>query len=208
MTAVQVMQQRGGWPLNVIALPDGRPIWGGTYFQKADWMKSIQAVADFYRQNVDNAKEYAERFQNGINQASLTADIKNAVPANAKLLKHGVDGWKNRFDMKDGGSAGAPKFPMPVNLNFLLYYGFMKNDEKLLEFVETTLKKMARGGIYDQVGGSFARYSVDGKWKVPHFEKMLYDNGQLLSIYSKGFQQFKNEEFKTVVYETVDFLKR
>lgn len=208
MTAVQVMQQRGGWPLNVIALPDGRPIWGGTYFPKADWIKNILAVADFYQQNVEKAEEYAERLQNGIHQVSLTADIENVVPANAKLLKHGVDGWKSRFDMKNGGRTGAPKFPMPVTLDFLLYYGFMKNDEKSLEFVETTLKKMARGGIYDQLGGGFARYSVDGKWKVPHFEKMLYDNGQLLSIYSKGFQQSKNEEFKSVVYETVDFLKR
>ncbi|MCF6358660.1 MAG: glycoside hydrolase family 127 protein, partial [Draconibacterium sp.] len=130
------------------------------------------------------------------------------VPANSKLLEQGVERWKGRFDMKEGGNTGAPKFPMPVNLEFLLYYGFMKKDNISLEYVKTTLEKMARGGIYDQIGGGFARYSVDGKWKVPHFEKMLYDNGQLLSIYSKGFQQYKNEEFKTVIYETVDFIER
>ncbi len=208
MTAVQIMQQRGGWPLNVIALPDGRPIWGGTYFPKENWMKNILTVAEFYRKNADKTDEYAESLQEGIHRASLTADIENIIPANAKLLERGVDGWKSRFDMKEGGNSGAPKFPMPVNLDFLLYYGFIKSDEKSLEFVETTLEKMARGGIYDQIGGGFARYSVDGKWKVPHFEKMLYDNGQLLSIYSKGFQQFNNEEFKTVVYETVDFIER
>jgi hypothetical protein len=110
--------------------------------------------------------------------------------------------------MENGGRIGAPKFPMPINLEFLLYYGFMKNDKTALDFVEKSLKKMARGGIYDQVGGGFARYSVDDKWKVPHFEKMLYDNGQMLSIYSKGYQQFKTGEFKTVVYETTNFLER
>jgi len=208
MTAVQLMQQRGGWPLNVIALPDGRPIWGGTYFPKENWMKSILTVADYYKQNQKQTEEYAGNLQEGIQQTSLTVEIENNIPASAELLKNGVNNWKSRFDMKEGGSAGAPKFPMPVNLEFLLYYGFMKNDAKSLEFVETTLEKMAHGGIYDQIGGGFSRYSVDEKWKVPHFEKMLYDNGQLLSIYSKGFQQFKNEEFKTVVYETVDFLER
>ena len=208
MSAVQLMQQRGGWPLNVITLPDGRPVWGGTYFPKEGWMKNILSVAKFYKQNRKQAEEYAANLQKGILQISLTAEIDEVIPANAKLLEQGVNRWKSRFDMKDGGSTGSPKFPMPVNLEFLLYWGFMESDEKSLAFVNTTLEKMARGGIYDQIGGGFARYSVDGEWKVPHFEKMLYDNGQLLSMYSKGFQQFKNEEFKTVVYETVDFIER
>jgi len=208
MTAVQLMQQRGGWPLNVIALPDGRPIWGGTYFQKENWKKNILAVSNYYRQNKSKTEEYAESLQSGIHQASLIVEIEDAVSVDAKLLERGVNNWKGRFDMKEGGNSGSPKFPMPVNLDFLLYYGFMNNDEKSLEFVETTLNKMARGGIYDQIGGGFSRYSVDDKWKIPHFEKMLYDNGQLLSVYSNAYTQFKNEEFKSVVYETVDFLKR
>lgn len=208
MTAVQLMQQQGGWPLNVIALPNGSPIWGGTYFPKDMWVKNILAVADFNRKNPDKTKEYAENLQTGIQQMSLTAEVKNVVPANAKLLERGVMGWKTRFDMKNGGRIGNPKFPMPVTLEFLLYYGFIKNDSKTLDYVELTLEAIARGGIYDQLGGGFARYSVDDKWKVPHFEKMLYDNGQMLSIYSKGFQQYKNNEFKIVVDETVDFIER
>lgn len=208
MTAVQLMQQQGGWPLNVVALPDGRPIWGGTYFSKEIWIKNLLAISDFYQNNKDKTEEYASSLQSGIEQASLTAAVEDIVPANSKLLENGVNGWKQRFDMENGGRTGAPKFPMPVNLEFLLYYGFMKNDKTALGFVEITLEKMARGGIYDQVGGGFARYSVDDKWKVPHFEKMLFDNGQLLSIYSKGFQQFKKEEFKNVVYETINFLER
>jgi hypothetical protein len=208
MTAVQLMQQQGGWPLNVIAMPDGRPIWGGTYFTKDIWIKNLLAISDYYQKNIAKTEEYAASLQNGIEQASLTATLENVEPADAKLLEKGVNGWKQRFDMENGGRNGAPKFPMPVNLEFLLYYGFIKNDKTTLDFVETTLEKMARGGIYDQIGGGFARYSVDDKWKVPHFEKMLYDNGQLLSIYSKGYQQYKNEEFKTVVYETTDFIER
>ncbi len=208
MTAVQLMQQQGGWPLNVITMPDGRPIWGGTYFSKDIWIKNLLTISDFYQKNAGKTEEYAESLQNGIEQASLTPAIESEVAINSKLLENGVNGWKQRFDMKNGGRIGAPKFPMPVNLDFLLYYGFMKKDKTVLDFVNITLEEMARGGIYDQVGGGFARYSIDDKWKVPHFEKMLYDNGQLLSIYSKGFQQFKTQEFKTVVYETTDFLER
>ena len=208
MTAVQLMQQQGGWPLNVIALPDGRPIWGGTYFQREIWIKNLLAVSDFYKNNKNKTEEYAESLQGGIEQSSLTPAADVQTPVNSKLLESGVEGWKQKFDMENGGRIGSPKFPMPVNMDFLLFYGFMKNDKVTLDFVEITLRKMARGGIYDQVGGGFARYSVDSQWKVPHFEKMLYDNGQLLSIYSKAFQKFGNAEFKSVVYETVDFVER
>ncbi|WP_203532494.1 thioredoxin domain-containing protein [Draconibacterium halophilum] len=208
MSAVQLMGQQGGWPLNVIALPDGRPIWGGTYFPKETWVENLKTVAAFCKGKRSQAEEYAVRLQEGIQQVSLMPEVETEVSLSNELLQHGVDGWKKYFDYEEGGRAGAPKFPMPVNLDFLLYYGFMNSDESVLSFVETTLLKMARGGIYDQVGGGFARYSVDEKWKVPHFEKMLYDNGQLISLYSKAYQHFKQEEFKTVVYETIAFVER
>ena len=208
MSAVQLMGQQGGWPLNVIALPDGRPIWGGTYFPKETWVENLKTIAAFYKGKQDKAEEFASRLQQGIHQVSLMPEVETEVVYSKELLQHGVDGWKKHFDYKEGGRAGAPKFPMPVNLDFLLYYGFMNSDKAVLDFIETTLLKMARGGIYDQVGGGFARYSVDEKWKVPHFEKMLYDNGQLISVYSKAYQYFKNEEFKTVVFETIAFVER
>jgi uncharacterized protein len=208
MAAVHLMGQQGGWPLNVIALPDGRPVWGGTYFPKENWMKNISAVAHFWRENKTKTTEYAESLQQGIHQASLTAKVDNVYSVSAPLIDRAVDGWKNHFDTENGGRNGYPKFPMPVNLDFLMYYGFVKNDRQVLAFVKLTLEKMARGGIYDQVGGGFARYSVDEKWKVPHFEKMLYDNGQLLSLFSKGYQLFKSNELKTVVYETAEFILR
>jgi len=202
------MQQQGGWPLNIIAMPDGSPIWGGTYFPKASWMKNLVAIADFYKNNKVQTAEYAASLQSGIEQASLIVQSKNELEIDFSLIENGVTRWKQTFDMENGGRKGAPKFPMPVNLDFLLYYGFIQSDKTVLQFVETTLLKMARGGIYDQIGGGFARYSVDDVWKVPHFEKMLYDNGQLLSLYSRGFQQFGNHEFKSVVYETADFIER
>ena len=208
MSAVQLMQQQGGWPLNVVALPDGRPIWGGTYFPKETWMKNLVAIADFYKKNKSKTEEYAAQLQNGIEQVSLMPKVENVIPVNSKILERGVEEWKNYFDMEEGGRTGAPKFPMPVNLDFLLYYAWQKQDDATLNYVCVTLEKMARGGIYDQVGGGFARYSVDDKWKVPHFEKMLYDNGQLLSIYSKAWQHFGNHEFQTVVYETTAFIER
>lgn len=208
MSAVQLMGQQGGWPLNVIALPDGRPIWGGTYFPKETWVENIKTVAEFCKHKPKESEEYAARLQQGIQQLSLMPEEEREVLVSSELLQRSVEGWKKYFDYEEGGRAGAPKFPMPVNLDFLLYYGFMNSDEDVLSFVETTLLKMARGGIYDQVGGGFARYSVDEKWKVPHFEKMLYDNAQLIGLYSKAYQYFKHEEFKMVVSDTIAFIKR
>ena len=208
MSAVQLMSQQGGWPLNVIALPDGRPIWGGTYFPKERWIDSLLAVNNYFKSNPEKTKEYADRLQEGIGNISLDVRVADKIPVSQTLLKEAVNKWKSSFDMVEGGRLGTPKFPMPVNLEFLLYYGVVKKDRTALDFVKLTLEKMARGGIYDQVGGGFARYSVDDIWKVPHFEKMLYDNAQLLSVYSKGYRRFDNEEFKCVAYEIVDFIER
>ncbi len=208
MTAVHLMGLQGGWPLNVIALPDGRPVWGGTYFPKETWVKTISSVASFWNENSEKTIEYAENLQRGINRASLPVEAENVIPATRQIIARGVESWKENFDNENGGRQGYPKFPMPVNHNFLFFFGKMQKDNQVLDFVKLTLEKMARGGIYDQAGGGFARYSVDEKWKVPHFEKMLYDNGQLISIYSKAYQHFKSDEFKSVVYETVEFLER
>jgi len=208
MTAVHLMRLQGGWPLNVITLPDGRPVWGGTYFPKESWIKTISSVARFWEENPDKTKEYAESLQQGIIRASLPAETEHVIPATRQMIARGVENWKAHFDFENGGRLGYPKFPMPVNLDFLFNFGIIHQDEQALGFVQLTLEKMVRGGIYDQVGGGFARYSVDEKWKVPHFEKMLYDNGQLISICSKAFQHFKSDELKAVVYETVRFIER
>lgn len=208
MTALHLMGLQGGWPLNIIALPNGKPVWGGTYFPKKTWMNNIFAVAQFWKENNEKTAEYAQNLYEGVEQTLLSVNKSHSSPVHSQMIEQSLNDWKKRFDFENGGRTGYPKFPMPVNLDFLLYYGTMKNDSQILDFVLLTLQKMAFGGIYDQVGGGFARYATDEKWKVPHFEKMLYDNGQLIGIYSKGYQQYKHEEFKKVVYETAGFIER
>ncbi|WP_159518164.1 thioredoxin domain-containing protein [Sunxiuqinia indica] len=208
MTAVQLMTQRGGWPLNVIALPDGRPFWGGTYFMKDVWMNTLLQVHNFHQENPDKTVEYAERLKQGISDSNLIPISKEGQDITIEHLKQAVQHWQSNLDYQEGGSAGAPKFMMPNNLSFLLRWAHQANDADILEYVETTLSKMAMGGIYDQVGGGFARYSTDANWKVPHFEKMLYDNGQLLSVYAQAFKKTKNPLYAEVINQTIDFLKR
>ena len=208
MTAVHLLNQQGGWPLNCIALPDGRPIWGGTYFPKEQWINALTQVNDFHRNKPGETAEYARRLAEGIAQNSIFHSPQTDHPLTKTALSEAVDKWSGQFDLKYGGHLGAPKFPMPVNLEFLLQYGFQKQDQEILDFVSTTLTMMARGGIYDQAGGGFARYSVDSFWKVPHFEKMLYDNAQLIGLYAMAYQVFGDENYKGVVDQSVAFIKR
>ncbi len=208
MTAVQLMNQRGGWPLNCIALPDGRPFWGGTYFRKEDWKKQILSLSNIYKNNRNSVLEFAEKLSQGIEQVEMI--VKNPIekPFVFNDLDKMIAKWSKSFDNKEGGSNGAPKFPMPNAYSFLLHYGHLANNQAVLDHVELTLNKMAFGGIYDQIGGGFSRYSVDKFWKAPHFEKMLYDNAQLVSLYSEGYLKFKNPIYREVVFESLDFIER
>lgn len=208
MNAVQLLTGRGGWPLNAIALPDGRPVWGGTYFPKDNWIKTIEQVAQLYEDDPEKLKEYAANLTEGIKQSSLVT--LNESPADYTLteINKGLDKWYPYLDIRKGGSKGAPKFPMPVNLEFLLRFGFQTKNDSILDYVNTSLTQMANGGIYDQVGGGFARYSVDNRWHIPHFEKMLYDNAQLVSLYANAYRINPNEQYKNVVFETLQFVER
>lgn len=208
MTAIHLTGVQGGWPLNCVALPDGRPFWGGTYFPKENWIYALNELIRLYREKRPEIVQHAETLANGIRQVSLTVKQGSEAPATPQLIDNAVNKWKHHFDHTNGGRSGRPKFPMPVNLDFLLFYAHHRNDSEVLQFLNLTLEKMAMGGIYDHIGGGFARYSVDEYWKVPHFEKMLYDNGQLLSVYSKAFQKTGNPLYRKVVYETVEWLER
>ncbi|HZH74319.1 MAG TPA: thioredoxin domain-containing protein [Mariniphaga sp.] len=208
MTAIHLMGLHGGWPLNIIALPDGRPIWGGTYFPKKNWLDNILAVADYWDKNKEQTIVFAQNLQEGIEASVLDVKTITHTSLRSEVVDSGVEKWRKIFDFENGGRIGQPKFPMPVNIDFLLYYGHIKKDQGILDFVKLTMQKMAMGGIYDQIGGGFARYATDDKWKIPHFEKMLYDNGQLMSLYSNGYRKFRLEDFKTVVYETTSFVER
>ncbi|SFT10782.1 thioredoxin domain-containing protein [Sphingobacterium wenxiniae] len=208
MIAVQLMTNAGGWPLHCICLPDGRPIYGGTYFKPHDWQQVLLQIAQMWEETPEVALDYAERLTNGIQQAERLPISPIPEQYNQEDLQQIVQPWKAQFDKEDGGYNRAPKFPLPNNWLFFLRYGTLANDKEALEQVHFTLEKMANGGIYDHVGGGFARYSVDSEWHIPHFEKMLYDNGQLLSLYSEAYQQKPNSKYKRVVEETIAWAAR
>ncbi len=207
MGAVQLMTGQGGWPLNCFALPDGRPIYGGTYFPKKQWINVLGNLADLFATNPDKAYEYAAHLTDGLEQLEIPK-VYDGTSFDLLTLTNSVYKWKQSFDTEHGGPNRAPKFPLPNNYQFLLNYHFYENDLNVKKHLDVTLTKMAWGGIYDQLGGGFARYSTDVLWKVPHFEKMLYDNAQLVSLYSEAYKQTKNELYKKIVYETIDFVKR
>jgi uncharacterized protein YyaL (SSP411 family) len=208
MLAIQLMTGSGGWPLNCLCLPDQRPIYGGTYFKKDDWINILENVADLWQHEPDKAIQYADRLTDGIRNAEkIIPNIKRESYTQEHLTEV-VAPWKQYFDMSEGGYNRAPKFPMPNNWQFMLRYSFLAGDQDTHAATLLTLEKMALGGIYDQIAGGFARYSVDGNWHVPHFEKMLYDNAQLISLYAEAYQYTRLPLFKEVAEETIAWLAR
>ncbi|RKR83898.1 hypothetical protein BDD43_4113 [Mucilaginibacter gracilis] len=208
MSAVQLMTGRGGWPLNCICLPDQRPIYGGTYFPKTDWMGLLFNLANFWEQKPQEAEEYAVKLTEGIHQYENISFVNEHMENTPADLQAIVKPWSKYFDFKEGGMDRAPKFPMPNNWQFLMRYAHLMKDEETNVIVRLTLEKLAKGGIYDHIGGGFARYSVDGHWHVPHFEKMLYDNAQLISLYSEAYTWCGDKLYKNIVDETIAFIKR
>ncbi len=208
MNAVQLMTGSGGWPLNCFCLPDQRPIYGGTYFRKTDWMNLLLNLADFWDKKPNEAEEYAVKLTEGIRQSEQFNFIAGQTEYTKKDLLAIFEPWKRLFDMSEGGYNRAPKFPLPNNWQFMLRYAHLMKDDAAHISARLTLQKMAFGGIYDHIGGGFARYSVDGYWHVPHFEKMLYDNAQLVSLYAEAYQYTPDDIYKEVVFETLDFIKR
>lgn len=189
MTAVQLMTNSGGWPLNCFTLPDGRPIYGGTYFPKDQWTHILQSLVYTFEKDPNKVREYAQQLTDGVVNHELIAQAAAVNPYEKEKLTELIQRWKKRMDYQEGGTTQAPKFPLPNNYLFLLNYANYFQDESIQHYVTQSLHKMAMGGIYDQLGGGFARYSVDMLWKVPHFEKMLYDNGQLLELYAHAYKQ-------------------
>jgi len=210
MEAVQMMGLQGGWPLNVFLTPDQKPFYGGTYFPPARWRQVLTQLSDAYQNQKEEVISSSNNFvkslavteasRYGLSKQNLTTSIKE-VDKIFPLLER-------RFDTEYGGMDKEPKFPMPSIYRYLLYYYDLSGNESALKHVTTTLTMMCQGGIYDQIGGGFARYSTDKEWLAPHFEKMLYDNGQLVSLYAEAYQVTKKELFKDIVYETLAFVER
>lgn len=208
MKAVQIMTSQGGWPMNVVCLPNGKPVWGGTYFRKEEWINTLQQLQEIYIANPEKLVDYSEKLYEGLQSLAVIQNPKPVSEINFDYLELLLQKWQKSFDWEYGGMARAPKFMMPSNYDFLLQFGYKTKNENLLQFVNLTLTKMAYGGLFDTVDGGFSRYSVDIKWHVPHFEKMLYDNGQLVSLYANAFKLTQNPLYKEIIQKTLSFVEK
>ena len=200
MQALQLLTGQGGWPLNIIALPDGRPIWGGTYFPKDQWMHYLQQIIQLQSENPKKLLAYATQLNEGMQQLELEKYNDERTITSEDLAK-AVNNIYQKLDVENGGMLGSPKFMMPALLE--LY-----NASPLLNHhLDLSLRKMALGGLFDVLRGGFSRYSVDERWHIPHFEKMGYDNGQLIYVYSEAYLRQTSPLYKEVVEKTVGFLQ-
>ena len=213
MSAVQMMTGRGGWPLTVFLSPDGEPFWGGTYFPPVDrhgmagFPRVLLGVAEAYRTKPDQVRESISQILAGLRQSEAGAD-DSAGDVPADLPVAAARGLAQHFDDRHGGIGGAPKFPNTMVFSLFLRAWHATGERRFLEMVRTTLQQMAAGGINDQIGGGFHRYSVDAHWLVPHFEKMLYDNALLVRLYLEAFQATGDPALAQVARETLDYVRR
>ena len=206
MEAVQLMTHHGGWPLNCIALPDGRPIWGSVYLPKTQWLSSLQAILDVQAEDPKRVERYAEKLTAAVHSLGQPVRLEESSFHDA------FDTWAESWDLEHGGRTGAPKFPLPCQLEFLkraahsTHLGPARRQHARNHALRT-LGGLVAGGIHDHVGGGFARYSVDEAWHVPHFEKMLYDNAQLVSVLS-AWTDVDHPEFTEALTQAVAFMER
>ena len=208
MNACQLTNERGcGWPLNVIALPDGKPVFAGAYFPREQWMKILTHFRESRAEDPAKMEAYAAGLTAEMARTSALTNEAAGLTLQPADLGEMTKKLLENLDRKDGGMAGAPKFPMPVLYEFLLAQNFYAQDNETTEALTLTLDKMAGGGIYDQLAGGFARYSTDAEWLVPHFEKMLYDNGQLVSLYAHAYQATGRPRYAEVVRQTIGFVE-
>ena len=207
MNACHLTSGNGGWPLNAIAFPDGRPIFAGTYFPKANWLHLLSHFVKLAINEPDKLYQQANQIEEGLKMMdNIYKPINEPKEFTSKILDDIWRHWLPKIDFTWGGRAGAPKFMMPNNLIYLSKYYSISKEDRALEAINISLEKMALGGIYDQIGGGFARYSTDSFWKVPHFEKMLYDNAQLLSAYSIAYKNQNNELYLETIESIYNFL--
>ncbi len=213
MNAVQAMTRQGGWPMTVFLTPDLKPFYGGTYYPPEDrygrpgFPKVMNAVAEAFNEKNEQVLEQAEQITTQLSQISNLVD-PHEHELTEELMNKAFQHYRSQFDAQYGGFGNAPKFPPSMGLPFLLRYWHHSGNANALEMVETTLQKMARGGIYDQLGGGFHRYSTDERWLVPHFEKMLYDNAQLVVAYFEAYQATQNTFYRDIGTETLDYVLR
>lgn len=221
MEACQVMTGGGGWPLNCFLLPDGRPFYAGTYYppmpayNRPSWLQVLMNISHAYQNKRDTVEDQAQRLTDIIQNSGNTFTGGNKLrvvsddqPFSDKLLKNIFQNLQRQFDNTNGGFGSAPKFPGTMSLNYLLAYHYYFGEKSALDHVQLSLDKMVMGGIYDQLGGGFARYATDSKWLVPHFEKMLYDNALLVGVLAEAYKVTKKELYRETIEETLEWVRR
>ncbi len=207
MKALVLMTGSGGWPMNIIALPDGTPIWGGTYVAKDQWIQVLNQVNEFYKTRKKDVLEYANNVRDGVKKESLIKPIAKKINYSSDFQSELANKAFDFTDKLNGGIGGGQKFPLPSFINFFLRYSKLTSNKEMKFFVKNTLIKISQGGINDRVEGGFHRYTVDNKWHIPHFEIMLYDNAQLLSVFSKAYMVYNERRFREELYNIYDFLE-
>jgi len=214
MSAVQALTGRGGWPMSVFLTPDGRPFYGGTYFPPTprygmpSFTQVLLSVADAWRHRRQELVEGSQQLVNAIERQMVVAEGVKREDVKRETLDTAFENLNRDFDQLHGGWGAAPKFPQPMVLEFLLRYHHLTGEDRARYMVSLTLDAMAYGGVYDQIGGGFHRYSVDDHWLMPHFEKMLYDNAQLARVYLHGWQVAGNPFHRTIAEEILDYVVR
>ena len=206
MTASQLMTGMGGWPLNVITLADGSPVYAGTYHTTSQWDDILKRIIRLKKDNYDGLKELAKNVKNGVTDINTIYKREEISDFNPEFLKKNIESWKNNWDLNFGGDLAQQKFVSPSKYIFLLNYARIYNDDEVLQHVKKTIDVISSSGLNDFFEGGFYRYTVDNEWRIPHFEKMLYDQAQMISLYSLAFKVFKDEHYKNIAIETIDFL--
>lgn len=206
--ASEMLTGNAGWPLNAFALPDGKPFHTITYYPKDAFIELLNKVSKSWADDRPNLERQARMLKENMTQVyAYPMFYDTTLRLDLKTFINNAPAWQTQLDFKNGGIKGMNKFPMPSLIRFMMQHSYLTGDAKSKTWVETTLTSLARGGIYDHVGGGFSRYSVDSLWQVPHFEKMLYDNAQLISVYADAYKMTKNDMYKNVIQETIKFLE-
>ncbi len=206
MTASQLMTGMGGWPLNVITLPDGSPIYAGTYHTKEQWFDILNRIIRLKENNYEGLEEIASNVKNGVIGINTITKKSEVSEFNKDFLTTNTKIWSDKWDLDDGGDIAQQKFISPSKYQYLINYGSIYEDQETLNYVKKTLDVISNSGIVDIVEGGFYRYTVDPEWKIPHFEKMLYDQAQMISLYSSAYKLFRTKEYKDLVYQTINFI--
>jgi uncharacterized protein len=207
MTACQLTHEQGcGWPLNVIALPDGKPVWIGSYLSKKEWQNTLTYFLNAKKNDAEKLRQYANQLKEGIKSIhEQQLDTSNFQTVDIKKI---IANCTAEIDVENGGVRGTPKFPIPSLFDFLLLYEYQHADNTLKNGILNTLNHIAKGGLYDHLEGGFARYSTDVAWNIPHFEKMLYDNALMVSLYARAYHVTKDKHYQQIVQQTIRFLEQ